>query len=578
MSARCTSELPRPVAFRAAVLALVGALILSASLTRAGEIGGSQVSSSSGSDSSPPPSPPPSSDSSSSSSSSSSYSSSSNDYYYNDPYISSDHNFPSVTRRAYPANQRLPVFFPPMPPVLGGAFQSGSSTENRWQPPAELAQFVNEPFYAPLSTRLWAKGKYLNARQQQELENYRLVKVALQNELREHLERLKDADPDTRERELAAFAREQTPKIAALEKTAEQLRAELVRGELFQDSVDWNEYREWHLGSTKFRLPSEAVSAQFQVLRAAAFYQKGFSPAQRRLLREITLEISSVLIGVEGNTTSAPYLFFSPETARIRLPASLPPDLADKVARYESEKSALKKELIDAVTQQDTTFFSFARVGAFESLSDKQWPRFAALESLAEDIRHGLARLPNGGAPDAPVLPAGLSSRIAAYQKEKANLNSELTRRLSAVPATAPVFDSALSVSARLEKLKAARAERDEQIRKEIDSFKQENAARYAALTASHESIRNELVELARVHTGEAGANLSPDALIRNFAAAVRQAEEWKHTDREFHEYKTAVLQPGLSPEQRRLLFDASLEDLNLQLPGGAMQPATSVY
>jgi hypothetical protein len=40
-----------------------------------------------------------------------------------------------------------------------------------------------------------------------------------------------------------------------------------------------------------------------------------------------------------------------------------------------------------------------------------------------------------------------------------------------------------------------------------------------------------------------------------------------------YTDYNVAVFQPGLSPEQRRLLFAAALQKLGLPLPGGELQP-----
>ena len=37
----------------------------------------------------------------------------------------------------------------------------------------------------------------------------------------------------------------------------------------------------------------------------------------------------------------------------------------------------------------------------------------------------------------------------------------------------------------------------------------------------------------------------------------------------DYRDYQTAVFQPGLSPEQRRLLFDGALQKLALPLPDG---------
>ncbi|MEN9632526.1 MAG: hypothetical protein RL077_930, partial [Verrucomicrobiota bacterium] len=54
--------------------------------------------------------------------------------------------------------------------------------------------------------------------------------------------------------------------------------------------------------------------------------------------------------------------------------------------------------------------------------------------------------------------------------------------------------------------------------------------------------------------------------------AAIRVATA-RETMNLYRDYRIAVFQPGLSPRQRQLLFDAVLEQLNLPLPRGELQP-----
>ena len=49
----------------------------------------------------------------------------------------------------------------------------------------------------------------------------------------------------------------------------------------------------------------------------------------------------------------------------------------------------------------------------------------------------------------------------------------------------------------------------------------------------------------------------------------MQQIEIWRN----YRDYQIAVLQPGLSPEQRRLLFDAALEKIALTNPDAASAP-----
>jgi hypothetical protein len=53
------------------------------------------------------------------------------------------------------------------------------------------------------------------------------------------------------------------------------------------------------------------------------------------------------------------------------------------------------------------------------------------------------------------------------------------------------------------------------------------------------------------------------DLMLREYSNTLALQELWH----QYHDYDIAVLQPGLSPEQRRLLFDAALVKLDQQLP-----------
>jgi len=56
---------------------------------------------------------------------------------------------------------------------------------------------------------------------------------------------------------------------------------------------------------------------------------------------------------------------------------------------------------------------------------------------------------------------------------------------------------------------------------------------------------------------------------LTEFADATQKQEAWQ----QYGEYQVAVFQSGLSPEQRRLLFDVAIEKLALPLPGGEYLP-----
>ena len=266
---------------------------------------------------------------------------------------------PSVTLAPVPPGRHL-AFFPPDPPPLGAPLPAASAAgDPAATAPAELGAFVNEPFYAILGTRLARHD--LSPEQQRQIEAYRDAKIALQTELHAHLDALRDADAPTRLRALESFAHEQTSRIAELEKNADQLRELLRQGESVDPGIDWNRFRRGASGAGERPKPPVATpESEYPAMRAAVFFHAGLSPEQRRLLREVAMEMESAA-QPPSTTSEDPPVFFSPDTARIRLPQDLSPELAAKVATYQSEKSALKSELRTVLSELAQTSLASPR-------------------------------------------------------------------------------------------------------------------------------------------------------------------------------------------------------------------------
>ncbi len=492
-----------------------------------------------------------------------------------------DYPGPRYSPRQYLGRQ-TPFFFPPTPPQLGAAWATLGPPPGRYAAPAELAAFVNEPFYAPLSTRLAQQDLSAKGKLRDRLDAYRAAKLALQGELRARLDALQDADPFTRQRELAAFARGQTPRIAALELTADQLRADLIIGGFFDDTTDWNVLRRWQLGVSGFRTPAEAILAQYQVMRAAVYYQKGLSPAQRRLLREIAMELEEVAGRALASGDDAPVpamsadtnplFFFSPETARLRLPVDLSPELARKISDYEKEKSDLKAELRETVVAEDSARFDFLRARALARLAERQQPRIDALEAMAEDIRRELILLPKLARPPAPPpLPASINARMTALlhekkaaQKSALVLVQQIKRIISVsrVDTTkGPDGRAKLSILINPQDRTEAKVK---PVRDLVSRYNDENLARITAVEKESAALRREVAQF--IGNG-------PDTDDPEKAVSVLMDESYNTLERReecalYKDYRAAVLEPGLSPEQRRLLYDGALETLDLPLPG----------
>ena len=89
-----------------------------------------------------------------------------------------------------------------------------------------------------------------------------------------------------------------------------------------------------------------------------------------------------------------------------------------------------------------------------------------------------------------------------------------------------------------------------------------------AARWEDHERLR------AAIRGEVAQALGSPtEATVDNALYAAMRAIHLKQTEASYDEYRIAVFEPGLSPEQRRLLFDGVIEKLDLPLPRGELQP-----
>jgi len=450
-----------------------------------------------------------------------------------------------------PPLQHELFFFPPDPPPLGAELRWFRPPVTGTPAPLEMAAFVNEPFYPILAIRLAAED--LPKRLQLELDAYRVAKVGLQNELRSTIVRLKGADASARQRELTELARSQAPRLTTLEATAAQLRSDLQRGGLYGQFVgrgDWNECRSWRLGSRSAESArSDTLQMEFEVLRAAVCYQDGLSPAQRRLAREIAMELQAEIRQSKAGAPPVPdasMIFFLPETARIRLPADLPAELATKVTAFVTSKKELKAELRTTLYNCDAKGGD-ERIRVLARLAEEQAPRIAALEELAEDIRRGLAEVADmPGPPAPPVLPPELEARISTYRGHKLALLQALHALLASPD---PV---------------ARRSGKPDQVREQVAAFNRENAGRFAKLKNERDALREALAR--HMHTlGSERDQKTIDGLLEEFESARQQQEIWE----KYRDYQTAVLLPGLSPAQRRLLYDAAIEELALPLPGG---------
>jgi hypothetical protein len=464
------------------------------------------------------------------------------------------------------AADRKPVaiFFPPLPPVLGDRLQveAGSLSSSRGIPSPDLAPYVGEIFYPPLSARL--DRKTLPASLRRRIESYRDQQTVLLKELRAELARVQAEPPDVRLNALGTLAERQASRLVALEQAAEQLRDDLI-----ESDAGWDDLREWHLSTPEALgfTPREVA----MVMRGAAYYFPALQLGQRGLLREIAFELSQA-----GTRTSdvAGGQFFSPELARIVVPTDLSPAAAKSLADYQARKARLKKELYDTISTLDKPGLNLGRGKELRALVARQAPELVALEVAAENFRR---LLPAHYGPSAPrsALPAALVRDIEDWSQRRAALQRENTAKVNALIAPYknrvflfPRFDEAV-VTVQASSVRSGQsltpAER-EILQRGADEIIADYAARYPVFVEQREALYTEV--------GRAIGNSQRAAIVAAFDEALRIGS-LNAVSSAREDYRTAVFEPGLSPAQRRLLLSGALQQLKPRLPSGEKQPVT---
>lgn len=488
------------------------------------------------------------------------------------PYSYSGSHLGSPMMNSYSGSiqiERRRIFLPPVPPALGAPLRNDKPglTLSTFALPPTLRSYVYEIFYAPLSALMYSED--LSRKRRETLDAYLAARTQAVTALRAKLDSLAGVDPDTCARELAAFAPTQAAALATLETTAESIRDNLVNGSWFQSGVDWNNLREWRLGDdTRW----ESQADEIKVITGSVFFQEGLSTPQRLLLRELAMELSDSLRSPDAEialNAPGPYLYFSPAGARIRLPGNLPPALEAKIDEYRAKKTVLKNELRDALYRGDRAFWESTRINALRTLAAKQAPDLAAVEQLAEEIRIGLSAFPNPARPAALPVPPALMKRIAAYIGEKAAWQKTMVEKQSALRAQFPDDRIEFSRSEGRPALQIVASRRSkpelktkrEAAQAELSAFNATQRKSYDALVKEKELVSAEILQIAGSLASRAPVK-SIDQLLVEFGHSLGQQENWLR----YADYETAALQPGLSPEQRRLLFGAALEKLDLPL------------
>ncbi len=492
---------------------------------------------------------------------------------------------PPPEPRADPNNRPMPefnvrdsppkpvtVFYPPIPPGMGDTTPSSSvAARGVANAPEEMSLYIDEPFYAVLAARL--DGDDFTMRLRHPLDHYRIGRDNLLVELRAELERTADFSREDRLAALEMLAKKQAPALAELEQTAEDLRDAFSKS-----TYDWSAKRVWRLGDGKNAYTDKDEA---QAMRGMAYFQDGLSLAQRRLLREAANDILGAQPRRRKDALRDNVVAFLPEGAQVRIVAKYDTPLATKLAEFQQLKTALKEELRAAVAKEDNRSLALLRTSAFQRLAEKQAPRIAQLEELAEEIRRAYdATKP--ARPRTPIspLPPVLSGRIAAVIDLRRALHRDTMAEINELNARYPKLPATLIAELRGNRLVTklipygGASDPESAKGREIEKFRLEFAAIMSRYDDRYEELSKE-VEAVRVEVA-AFLGTSDPVKIGAVIGVTAQHALIKSTYDAFAEYRAAALEPGLSPAQRRLLFGAGLARLDIALPSAVAQPTAS--
>jgi hypothetical protein len=443
-------------------------------------------------------------------------------------------------------------FLPPIPPKLADPDYADVLPVPASYP-VELADCVGEIFYMPYGEML-VKSRISSARRHR-IEAYLAGRREAADLLRRHLR--ESALPDEKDAsELKLLAETQALLLRDQERQAEEIRADLTEAGFFKVTSD-------AISKSKIKEDADPVrraadTKRLACLKAAQFHL-GLSLDQRLLLQE-GFECDAV-----PELREAQDIPFLPMGARISLPKGLPGDLKEKLRGFQSIRALLKAELVELVLREEHEFFHSSRTTAYRELARAQAERFRRLEVLAEEIRQGLSALGCFDESAEAALPGNLTQLLSGIQERKTALWRELVGRLKELRGKLPADkielvskEGVVAISITPDPQEGVGAGRNRKvIFDELKAFNEDLARRIAALAEEYAAARKAIAQ----YQGAKGQNESGASVDERVAAFVKSYREQERS-KAYQEYRIAVLKPGLSPEQRRLLFNAVQCDL----------------
>lgn len=437
--------------------------------------------------------------------------------------------------------------FIPQPPALGAMLLTDNIRAIQTTRDPSLPDCPGETFFMAYANLL--RRRSLSEKRTQRINDYLASRHRLVDELRASLDELKDKTSADRATALALLATRQEGSLLTLESEAEAIRHDLTsRAPLSFKPIDSGEDLDFML-----RVIINDGNRDYFVLMEAAQYLDDFSTDQRFLLQEMAFETEDRRAIAENSrkSVSHPYLYFLPATARIHLPENLPPLLDTKVKAFLAQKERLKDELLAVI--HPSHLQPRPRTEQITQLAEQQAPRFAALESLAEEIRTGIADLPYPDKPGRSTLPEDLTRRVGTFGVLKTEVQRELFHRLRTL--NTEKHGTRFQIVRQGDGLAIVPTDPKEAAPPALAAFNADLARRYTAMAQESKFLRHDIQHLSEADPHYGAQTVTQ--LAADFGRAYTAQENWNR----YHDYFLAVLEPGLSPAQRRLLFAATLSD-----------------
>jgi hypothetical protein len=174
-------------------------------------------------------------------------------------------------------------------------------------------------------------------------------------------------------------------------------------------------------------------------------------------------------------------------------------------------------------------------------------------------------------------LPPALAERTVAFVQRRVQLQAETRDRLDEIGVQlrsvgarmgyqldGETIKTQIVPSRRVDAMPEEARARLTELRTRVAGVEQDYRAKIEALVGELNQLRRE--------AGDIIGHTAPEKIDATLNDAIRYMAE-RENEEGYRDYRVAVFEPGLSPEQRRLVFDGAMAKLSLPMLRGEYQP-----